>query len=67
MAVFEHLKEPQIVANEMYRVLTKGGAVVIGTHFMWGYHECPVDLWRYTHDGLNLIMENAGLKIPVEN
>ena len=60
MAVFEHLKEPQIVANEMYRVLTKGGACVIGTHFMWAYHECPVDLWRYTNDGLKLIMEKAG-------
>ncbi|MEM7819489.1 MAG: class I SAM-dependent methyltransferase [Candidatus Aenigmatarchaeota archaeon] len=55
VAVLEHVKEPQIVINEIHRVLKKDGIVYSATPFMQPYHPSPTDYWRFTKDGLRYL------------
>lgn len=60
LSVIEHLREPQIFLNEAYRILKRGGAMVLQVPFMWGVHEAPHDYYRYTQYGLRYMFEKAG-------
>lgn len=46
--VFEHLKEPQKAADELYRILRKGGTLLLTTRFLYPLHNVPGDFLRYT-------------------
>jgi SAM-dependent methyltransferase len=46
--VFEHLKEPQKAADELHRILKKGGVLIFATRFLYPLHDVPGDYWRYT-------------------
>lgn len=61
--VMEHISEPGYMLTEVYRVLQKGGNVVLTTPFMWGIHERPNDFYRYTRYGLQYLLEKAGFEI----
>ena len=50
--VFEHLENPQKSAEEIYRVLKKGGHVLLTVPQMNELHEEPYDFFRYTKFGL---------------
>ena len=50
--VLEHLENPQLAINEMYRVLKFGGEVVLSTRFIFPLHADPYDFYRFTDDGL---------------
>ena len=52
LEVFEHLKDPQKAADEIYRILKKNGKLILTTRFMFPYHDSPHDYFRYTRDGL---------------
>jgi ubiquinone/menaquinone biosynthesis C-methylase UbiE len=51
-------KEPQIVINEIHRVLKKEAIVYSATPFMQPYHPSPTDYWRFTKDGLRYLFRN---------
>ncbi len=51
-AVLEHVKEPDAVISEMYRVLKKGGKAWVDIPFMQPYHESPDDYYRFTLSGI---------------
>ena len=59
-SVMEHLREPQIFLNEAYRILKRGGGMVLQVPFMWSVHEAPYDYYRYTQYGLHYMFEKAG-------
>lgn len=50
-AVLEHVLEPRIVAEEIWRVLRLGGIVYAETPFMQQVHEGPYDFTRFTESG----------------
>jgi SAM-dependent methyltransferase len=53
--VFEHLREPQVAADEMFRVLRPGGTLLLTTRFLFPLHDAPHDYYRYTRYGLQYL------------
>lgn len=62
LSVMEHLREPQIMLNEAFRILKPAGSIVLQVPFMWWVHEAPYDYFRYTRYGLQYMFEKAGFK-----
>jgi SAM-dependent methyltransferase len=61
--VFEHLKNPFGSAVEFFRVLKKGGVVLLTVPQINELHEEPDDYFRYTKYGIEEIFREAGFKI----
>lgn len=53
--LLEHVKHPQYVINEMWRVLKRGGKVVLSTRFAFPLHDVPNDFYRFTKYGLRYL------------
>jgi len=51
-AVLEHVKNPEKIINEIYRVLKRGGRTYIDMPFVYPYHAAPSDYNRTTLSGL---------------
>ena len=49
-----------MVVRELHRVTAPGGRVLLSTHGTMVYHPNPVDLWRWTHAGLERLFEQNG-------
>ncbi len=56
--VLEHVKRPQEVIDEFYRVLIPGGRVILTTRFVYPIHDAPNDFWRFTKYGLMELFKN---------
>ena len=61
--VLEHVADPGIYLAECFRVLRPGGRLLLSTHGIMVYHPDPVDLWRWTAEGLQRIVADAGFRI----
>jgi glycosyltransferase involved in cell wall biosynthesis len=58
--VLEHVRQPhQALANAL-AMLRPGGSLLLNTPFLIKFHPCPVDLYRWTEDGLRILLEEAG-------
>ncbi len=62
LSVMEHLCEPQIFLDESYRILKKGGVMMLQVPWQWWVHEAPHDYFRYTPYGLKYMFKKAGFK-----
>lgn len=60
LSVMEHLCEPQTFLNESYRILKKGGVMILQVPWQWWIHEAPYDYFRYTPYGLEYMFKKAG-------
>jgi SAM-dependent methyltransferase len=58
--VLEHADDPAQVVAELSRVTVAGGTVLASTHGVQVYHPSPVDLWRWTHEGLRRLFSTNG-------
>jgi len=56
--VIEHVREPKIVVDEIFRVLRSGGCVYAEIPFLQGYHSDPNDYQRFTIQGIDLLFGN---------
>ena len=54
----EHVKFPQQVVAEMYRILKPGGRIYISVPFVFPYHADPDDFYRFTPQGLRLLCKD---------
>jgi SAM-dependent methyltransferase len=58
--VFEHIERPHLAARNVYAMLRPKGALLITTPFLVKYHAFPRDLYRWTEDGLRVLLEDSG-------
>lgn len=52
LEVLEHCHNPQQVIDEMFRLLTPGGRLILTTRFLFPIHDAPHDYFRFTRYGL---------------
>jgi SAM-dependent methyltransferase len=53
----EHCADPLTACREMHRVLRPGGVCVISSVMLFGIHGYPNDFWRFTPEGMKLLLE----------
>ena len=58
--VLEHADDPAQGVRELHRATSPGGRVLVSTHGTMVYHPNPVDLWRWTHAGLERLFADNG-------
>lgn len=61
--LLEHVADPQLVMNEIARVLVKDGLCLVETPFLVNVHGHPEDYWRMTDTALARMAEQAGLAV----
>jgi SAM-dependent methyltransferase len=61
--VLEHVDDPTLYLSECTRVLRPGGSLVLTTHGIMYIHRDPQDYWRWTCDGLEKVVREAGLEV----
>jgi SAM-dependent methyltransferase len=58
--VFEHILYPDLGASSVFQMLRPGGIFIIDTPFLLKVHAYPLDLYRWTQDGIRTLLERAG-------
>jgi len=61
--VLEHLREPEAALREFIRVLKQGGSLYLSAPQGWGIHQGPHDYFRFTHYGIQYLLEKVGFAI----
>ena len=61
--VLEHVDNPSTAVATLASLCRPGGRVIVSTPFMLRIHPAPADNWRFTPNGLRLLLEGAGLTV----
>lgn len=61
--VLEHVFNPDSFVDEIRRVLSPGGRLLLTVPFVWDEHEQPWDYARYSSFGLRALLERHGFKV----
>jgi hypothetical protein len=61
--VLEHVVDPFAAARSLAALAVPDGYVVVGVPFLVRVHPAPSDYWRFTADGLRVLLERAGLDV----
>jgi SAM-dependent methyltransferase len=56
----EHVRDPFRAVTETFRVLKPGGTFYCQVPFVIGYHPGPTDFWRFSREGIQELVEQAG-------
>lgn len=57
------IKNPTLVIKEFYKILKRGGFVLLTESLLNEIHDEPNDYWRFTEYGLKYLFESNGFKI----
>lgn len=57
VSVLEHVRYPQKVMQEIYRILKPGGIVYISVPFVFPFHADPDDFYRFSFKGIAILCE----------
>lgn len=60
--VFEHIRSPWKAAKNIFDGLNEGGYALITVPFIFHIHPTPLDCWRFSPEGLRVLLEDAGFK-----
>lgn len=60
--VLEHCPRPEMILNEVNRILKPGGVLFFTVPFLWPLHEVPHDEYRYTPFALKRFLEETGFE-----
>lgn len=55
--ILEHVERPWLAVDQVHRILKPGGYLIASTPFMVAVHKVPMDYWRFTQDGLRVLLE----------
>ncbi|OQY29621.1 MAG: hypothetical protein B6244_03255 [Candidatus Cloacimonetes bacterium 4572_55] len=61
--VLEHIPQPSNLCEEISRILSVDGKLIMNVPFYYWLHEQPHDYYRYTEFALRRFVENSGLKV----
>ena len=61
--VLEHVPNPVRAVRTLRDLCEPGGHVLVSTPFLIRVHPYPGDYWRFTKDGLRVLLEHAGLDV----
>jgi len=62
-AVLEHIRDPQHLWSEMYRILRPRGKVILNVPYFYWLHAEPYDYYRYTKYALQYLAEKSGFEV----
>ena len=57
VSVLEHVRYPQKVVSEIFRILKPGGIVYVNVPFIFPYHADPDDFYRFSYRGITILCE----------
>ena len=57
----EHVDDPFLAVREIVRVVRPGGKIYLQVPFVIGYHPGPQDYWRFTRQGVAVLLRQAGI------
>jgi SAM-dependent methyltransferase len=63
--VLEHIANPELLWQEMARIVAPGGKILLSVPFFYKIHEAPYDYYRYTEFALRNLAEKNGLSVSV--
>lgn len=63
VATLEHIENPIKAFDEIYRVTSKGGTVILTSVFSFRIHDYPGDFWRFTPQCFNLLLKKFNPRI----
>jgi len=56
--ILEHVPRPWVAVEEVRRILKPGGCLITSSPFMIAEHRMPKDYWRFTKDGVRVLLSN---------
>jgi SAM-dependent methyltransferase len=62
--VLEHVVDPCAATRTLFDLCAPGGHAIVAVPFLVRIHAAPGDYWRFTPDGLRLLLERAGFEVP---
>ncbi len=60
--VLEHIRKPEQLLGEIFRILGPGGKLILNVPFLYWLHEEPHDFFRYTRFALHDLLSDAGFQ-----
>lgn len=63
--LIEHVPDPQAVIHEIVRVLKPNGRAYIAAPFVYPFHACPNDFFRWSIEGAKILCKRAGAEIEI--
>jgi len=58
VSVLEHVRYPQKVMKEIFRIVKPGGIIYINVPFVFPFHADPDDFYRFSYQGIRILCED---------